>query len=304
MEDLQELLNECQRAARATAGQGEVADYIPALAAADPEAFGMAIATVQGELYHVGDWEQPFSIQSISKLFTLLLALSHGDDTLWQGVGLEPSGTRFNSLFQLESDHGKPRNPFMNAGALVVTDRLQALTGDASGAVLDLLRTESGNPAIAVDPLVAASEAQTIDRNAALGHLIKSYGNLRNEVPVVLDHYIAHCSISASCRDLALVGRMLARHGLAADGTRRLTRSQAKRINAVMLTCGTYDEAGEFAYRVGLPAKSGVGGGMLAIVPGRAAICVRGPRLDPAGNSVAAMTALDHFTTATGWSIF
>jgi glutaminase len=302
--DYQQLLEQSMAAAARTRGRGQVADYIPALACADPDAFGMALATADGEVYGVGDCEQPFSIQSISKLFTLALVLAEGGDELWQGVGREPSGNPFNSLVQLEIEQGIPRNPFINAGALVVTDRLQTRTGHAAEAVLAFLRTESGNPRLEADPGVAASEAEYGHRNAALAHFIASYGNLHNPVPDVLAEYYAHCSITATCRDLALAGRFLARHGLRADGSRFLSRSEAKRVNAVMLTCGTYDAAGEFAYRVGLPGKSGVGGGILAIIPGRAVVCAWSPALDKAGNSVAALAALDTFTTASGLSVF
>ncbi|MER7584810.1 glutaminase [Kitasatospora sp. NPDC097691] len=298
------LLAAAETAARATRGQGRVADYIPALATADPEAFGMAVATVDGELHGVGDWEQPFSVQSVSKLFSLALAVAYGGDTLWRGVGREPSGNPFNSLVQLETEHGIPRNPFINAGALVVTDRLQTMTGDASGAVREFLRRESGNPGLDTDPVVAASEAEHGHRNAALAHFIASHGNLENPVETVLEHYYAHCALTTSCRDLVLAGSFLARYGVRADGTHLMSRSEAKRINAVLLTCGTYDAAGEFAFRVGLPGKSGVGGGILAILPGRAAVCAWGPRLDQAGNSVAAVTALDTLTTLSGCSVF
>ena len=291
-------------AALRTRGSGRVADYIPALAAVDPDAFGMAVATLEGEVYGVGDCEQAFSIQSISKLFTLALVLAEGGDDLWRGVGREPSGNPFNSLIQLEIEQGIPRNPFINAGAIVVTDRLQTRTGDAAEAVLAFLRAESGNPRLRTDPSVAASEAEAGHRNAALAHFIASFGNLHNPVPDVLAEYYAHCSITASCRDLALAGRFLARHGLRADGSRFLSRSEAKRVNAVMLTCGTYDAAGEFAYRVGLPGKSGVGGGVLAIIPGQAVVCAWSPALDRAGNSVGAVAALDAFTTASGLSVF
>ncbi|MCX5213841.1 glutaminase [Kitasatospora sp. NBC_00240] len=302
--DLQDQLNQAMEAARPVLGTGRVADYIPALAAADPAAFGLALATVDGEVHGVGAWEQPFSIQSISKLFTLSLALAVGGDDLWRRVGREPSGSPFNSLVQLETEHGIPRNPFINAGAVVVTDRLHSLTGDARAAVRDFLRAESGNPLLDSDSVVAASEAEHGHRNAALAHFIASYGNLENPVATVLQHYYDHCALTASCRDLALAGLFLARHGLRADGSRLLTRSEAKRINAVLLTCGTYDAAGQFAYRVGLPGKSGVGGGILAVVPGRGTLCAWGPALDPAGNSIGAVAALDAFTTATGWSVF
>ncbi|WP_030911549.1 glutaminase [Streptomyces sp. NRRL F-5126] len=303
--DYEEPLREAMRAARATAGRGRIADYIPALADADPHAFGMAIATVDGQVHGVGDWERPFSIQSVSKLFTLALVLSHGGgDTLWRRVGREPSGNPFNSLVQLETEQGIPRNPFINAGALVVTDRLLSLTGDAAQQVRAFLRAESGNPDLATDRDIAASEAAHGHLNAALAHFLASHGNLDNEVEQVLEHYYGHCAIAASCRDLALACRFLARHGLRADDTRLLSGSDAKRVNAVLLTCGTYDAAGEFAYRVGLPGKSGVGGGVLAVVPGRAALCAWGPALDAAGNSVAAVAALDAFTTVTGLSVF
>lgn len=301
--DFEAALHEAMEAARPVIGAGRVADYIPALAGTDPSAFGMALATVDGGVHGVGDWEQPFSVQSISKLFTLCLVLARTDD-VWKRVGREPSGNPFNSLLQLEAEHGIPRNPFINAGAIVVTDRLQTLTGDASGAVRDFLRAESGNPGLGADPTVAASEALHGHRNAALAHFIASYGNLHNPVDTVLHHYYDHCALTASCRDLALAGTFLARHGLRADASRLLTPSNAKRVNAILLTCGTYDAAGEFAYRVGLPGKSGVGGAILAILPGKGALCAWSPGLDQAGNSVAAVAALDAFTTATGWSVF
>ncbi|MEE1816333.1 MULTISPECIES: glutaminase [unclassified Streptomyces] len=284
--------------------RGTPADYIPALAAGDPRDFGMAVAELDGTVYGVGDWRRPFSTQSVTKVFTLALALAGEGDALWARVGREPSGDPFNSLVQLEYEHGIPRNPFINAGALVVTDRLHRLTGDASGTLLSFLRAESGNPDLAFDAGVAASEAAHGDRNAALAHFMASYGNITGPVPALLTEYFRQCSVEASCADLALATGFLARHGLRADGSRLLTRSQAKQVNAVMLTCGTYDAAGDFAYRVGLPGKSGVGGAVVAVVPGRCTLCVWSPGLDTRGNSVAGVTALDRFTTITGLSIF
>jgi glutaminase len=300
----QELIDDAVEAARTQLGHGRVADYIPALACADPNAVGMALATVDGEVFQSGDASTGFSIQSISKLFTLALVLAEGGETLWRRVGREPSGNPFNSLVQLETEHGIPRNPFINAGAIVVTDRLLTLTGDGAEQVRQFLRAESGNPALSTNASIAASEAEHGHRNAALAHFIASHGNLDNDVDAVLAQYYEHCAIEASCRDLALAGRFLARHGVQADGVRLLSRSEAKQINAVMLTCGTYDAAGEFAYRVGLPGKSGVGGGVLAIIPGRGAVCAWSPGLYTAGNSVAAVAALDTFTTASGLSVF
>ncbi|MFE2237081.1 glutaminase [Streptomyces sp. NPDC059442] len=288
------------------AGRGRPADYIPALAAADTRRFGMAVAELDGTVYGVGDWQEPFSTQSVTKVYTLALALAlaREGDILWEHVGREPSGNPFNSLVQLEYENGIPRNPFINAGALAVTDQLHQLTGDASGTLLDFLREESGNPDLDFDRDVAASETDRGDRNAALAHFMASYGNIANPVPTLLRQYFRQCSIAASCADLALATGFLARHGIRADGSRLLTRSQAKQVNAVMLTCGTYDAAGDFAYRVGLPGKSGVGGGIIAVVPGRCTVCVWSPGLDERGNSVAGVAALDRFTTITGLSVF
>ncbi|MEV5593111.1 glutaminase [Streptomyces sp. NPDC052496] len=302
--DYQAVLEEVAAFARPYVGHGQVADYIPALEKVPMDRFGMAVADINGEVYGVGDWEVPFSVQSISKAFSLALVMANDNEDIWKRVGREPSGTPFNSLVQLEWENGVPRNPFINAGALVVTDRLQTLTGDASTTMLHFLRAESGNPDLAFDQDVADSEAEHGDRNAALAHFMASFGNLENPVPSVIEHYFWQCSIEMSCRDLAAAGGFLARHGLRADGSRLLEAREAKRINAVMLTCGTYDAAGEFAYRVGLPAKSGVGGGIVAVVPGRCTLCVWSPGLDSRGNSVAGAAALDHFTSLTGWSVF
>lgn len=302
--DYQALLEQVATDIAPLIGSGTTAEYIPALASVDPRQFGMAIADLDGNVFGVGDWHTPFSTQSITKVFALALALAEGGDSLWERVGREPSGNPFNSLVQLEYENGIPRNPFINAGALVVTDRLQTLTGDASSELLGFLREESQNPDVAFDAEVASSEQEHGDRNAALAHFMAAYGNIDNPVPTLLEHYFWQCSIEMSCADLARAGRFLARHGLRADGSRLLTRSEAKQVNAVMLTCGTYDAAGEFAYRVGLPGKSGVGGGIVAVVPGACTLAAWSPGLDPQGNSVAAVAALDRFTTLTGLSVF
>jgi glutaminase len=302
--EYERILDRVAGAVRGVLGSGHVPDQIPELADADPQVFGLAVATVEGDVHGVGEWRRRFSIQSISKVFTLALVIQKDGEALWARVGREPSGTAFNSLVQLEYEHGIPRNPFINAGALVVTDRLLTLTGDACGAVERFLQTECDCPEITSDQVVASSEAEHGHRNAALAHFLASYGNLENPVDRVLDHYIRHCAIAMSCAELALAGGFLARHGVRRDGTRLVSRSDAKRINAVMLTCGTYDAAGEVAYRVGVPAKSGVAGGILAIIPGRCSLCVWSPGLDDKGNSIAGIAALDAFTTLTGWSVF
>ena len=298
------LLDRVMAVVEPSIGAGRVPDSIPALASADVAGFGMAVATVDGELHGIGAWREEFSVQSISKVFALAAVVALDAPGIWARVGREPSGDPFNSLVQLEHDRGVPRNPFINAGALVVTDHLLTLTGDASGAVSELARDESENVDIWSDPRVAASEAEHSHRNAALAHLVASFGNLHNEVDIVLDHYFRQCALQMSCADLAVAAGFLARHGVGRGGRRVLSRSDAKRVNAVMLTCGTYDGAGEFAYRVGLPGKSGVGGGVLAVIPGRCAVCAWSPGLDDSGNSVAAVAALDAFTTLTGWSVF
>ncbi len=301
--DLQALLDDLARESAPFAAQGKVANYIPALAAVDPTRFGIALATVDGQLLGSGDWRTSFSIQSVSKAFSLALVLARDGEALWRRVGREPSGNPFNSLVQLEYEKGIPRNPFINAGALILIDRLLSLTGDSLGTLQAFLQVECGG-SVPVDPVVAASEAEHGHRNAALAHFMASCGNLENPVERVLDHYFRQCALCMSCAGLARAGLFLANHGLRADGSRLLTRSEAKRINSVMLTCGTYDAAGDFAYRVGLPGKSGVGGGILAVLPGRGVLCVWSPALDAHGNSVAGVEALDRFTTRTGWSVF
>ncbi|ALE05490.1 glutaminase [Arthrobacter sp. ERGS1:01] len=302
--DMQATLEEIVKAVAPLKGQGTVASYIPSLGGVPPEKFGICVAMADGPVYGAGDWHEPFSIQSISKVFSLALVMARDYDSIWKRVFREPSGTPFNSLVQLEADKGIPRNPFINAGAIVVTDRLLTLTGDAAGSIRGLLRQEAGNPTIDIDATVAASEARHGHRNAAMAHLLASFGNLENPVDDVLANYFDQCALAMCCEDLALSARFLARQGVSTGGSPFLSPNQSKRVNAVMLTCGTYDAAGEFAYRVGLPGKSGVGGGIVAIVPGRCSIAVWGPELDANGNSVVGTAALDEFTTRTGWSVF
>lgn len=252
--DLQRTIDEITQKVAPIVGRHAGADYIPGLKAVDFNQFGMAVATVTGEVYGAGNWTTPFSIQSISKVFTLALVLAADGEDIWQRVFREPSGNAFNSLVQLEHEAGIPRNPFINAGALVITDRLHTLTGNASGTVKNLLGAESGKT-INTDPGIAASEATHSHRNAALAHLLSSYNNLEIPVETVLHEYIQHCALAMSCRDLAVAARFLASDGRRANGGNVLSASQTKRVNAPMLTCGLYDAAGEFAYRVGLPAK-------------------------------------------------
>jgi len=234
-----------------------------------------------------------------------VMALRLEGDAVWERVGREPSGTPFNSLVQLEAESGKPRNPFINPGALVCTDILCSRYATPENAVVEFLRPLCRNPGVHWDRAVAASERRTSHRNAAMAHLIKSFGNLRNDVDHVLDAYCRHCAIEMSCVELARAVTFLAHGGSdPASATHILDGSLTKRLNALMLTCGTYDSAGDFAFRVGLPAKSGVGGGIVAVMPGECGVCVWSPGLEPSGNSLAGSLALERFTDLTGRSIF
>ncbi|MDE6809764.1 MAG: glutaminase [Muribaculaceae bacterium] len=286
-------------------GKGKVADYIPALANTDPRQFGIAVQTLEGDTFSVGDADVKFSIQSISKVFTFAMVIRHLGDKIWSSVGREPSGNPFNSLVQLEHEHGIPRNPFINAGALVITDRLIDLYDRPKEAILDFVRRLTGNDDIYFDHPIARSEREHADRNMALAYFMKSFGNIHNDVNTLLDVYCSQCSISMSCIDLARAFRFLANEGVnPVDGEQILTPSQAKRLGAVMLTCGFYDESGDFAFRVGMPGKSGVGGGVVAYIPRNIVIATWSPELDPHGNSLIGIETLERFTTDIRNSIF
>ena len=287
--------------------RGEVASYIPELARADASAFGLAVVDDEGRVVVAGDGDTPFSIQSVSKVFTLTLALGKIGDRLWRRVGREPSGSPFNSIVQLERESGVPRNPFINAGAIAVTDAI--LSGheprEALGEILRFMRFLADDDTIRIDESVAASERRTGFRNVALANYMKSFGVIGSPVDHVLGVYFHHCAIEMSCRQLAMAGRFLAWRGRdPSSGHSVVTAERARRINAVMLTCGHYDGSGEFAYRVGLPGKSGVGGGILAIAPGKASIAVWSPGLDASGNSHLGRIALETLAKRMGWSIF
>lgn len=302
--DYRELLESIVADVRALTAQGAVADYIPALANVPRERCGIAVATVDGAVFSAGDADVPFSIQSISKLFALALALQREGDDLWRRVGREPSGTPFNSLVLLERERGIPRNPFVNAGALVIADVLCRRYLQPERAVLEFVHRLLGSTHVAIDAAVARSERLHSDRNAAIAHFMKSFGNLDGDVAQLLDAYCAQCAIAMSCRDLARAALFLAADGVQPPGIAVLDAPAARRVNAVMLTCGAYDASGDYAWRIGLPTKTGVGGGIVAIAPGRLAICAWSPALDAAGNSIAAAAAVERFAAATGLSIF
>ena len=303
--DYQSVIDRIRDEVRELWGQGRVADYIPALEKVNPRQFGMAVATLDGQEYSTGDAQVCFSIQSISKVFTLAMVTRHVGDDIWDAVGREPSGNPFNSLVQLEYEQGKPRNPFINAGALVVTDRLISLYPHPKDAMLEFVRSLCGNDDIYYDKEIARSERLNADRNMSLAYLMKSFGNIRNDVDALLDVYCHQCAISMSCVDLARAFLFLSNRGVNPfSGKQVLSVSQAKRLGALMLTCGFYDESGDFAFRAGLPGKSGVGGGIAAYIPGNLAVTVWSPELNRHGNSLAGMAALEHFTTDIGNSIF
>ncbi|AUU85469.1 MULTISPECIES: glutaminase B [Leclercia] len=287
-------------------GKGKVADYIPALASVNGNKLGIAITTVDGQHFQAGDATERFSIQSISKVLSLVAAMrQYDEDEIWQRVGKDPSGQPFNSLLQLEIEQGKPRNPFINAGALVVCDMLQSRLSAPRQRMLEIVRQLSGVSDIGYDSAVARSEFEHSARNAAIAWLMKSFGNFHNDVPTVLQNYFHYCALKMSCVELANTFLFLAAQGYAPHLSEPVvTPMQARQVNALMATSGMYQNAGEFAWRVGLPAKSGVGGGVVAIVPHEMAIAVWSPELDDAGNSLAGVTALEHLTQQLGRSVY
>ncbi|WP_112606392.1 glutaminase [Rhizobium sp. WW22] len=307
MTDLQAILDGIHNELSPRIGEGKVADYIPELAKVDPKQFGMAIATVDGKVYSIGDAGVPFSIQSISKVFMLTLALGKVGESLWNRVGREPSGTAFNSIVQLEREEGIPRNPFVNAGAIAVSDVVLAghEPREAIGELLRFVRYVADDDTISIDDKVARSETQTGFRNFALANFMRAYGNIHHPVEHVLGVYFHQCALSMSCRQLAKAGLYLAARGSnPITGHSVVSPKRARRINALMLTCGHYDGSGDFAYHVGLPGKSGVGGGILAVAPGIGSIAVWSPGLNKVGNSQLGAVALEMLAAHTGWSVF
>ena len=314
--DYQQILENIYKEILPYAKEGKQADYIPELAKVNPDQFGMCIHTIYGETAAIESADTHFSIQSISKVFALAMCLSIKGDALWERVGKEPSGTSFNSLVQLEVEKGVPRNPFINAGALVMADILLSHFEDAAAEFLRFVRAvvgnetieyneAVGNETIEYNEAVATSERENGYLNAAIVNLLKYHGTIKNDIEDVLHFYFLMCSIEMSCRELSLAFLAFANHRRKFDYAGiTLTSSQVKRMNAIMQTCGFYDEAGEFAYLVGLPGKSGVGGGIVAIHPLLYSVAVWSPRLNPKGNSVMGIKALELLTTETKESIF
>ncbi|NLS05152.1 glutaminase [Rhizobium sp. P32RR-XVIII] len=307
MVDLQAVLDSIYKDLTPRIGEGTVADYIPELAKVDPKQFGMAIVTVDGNIYRVGDAAVPFSIQSISKVFMLTLALGKVGEGLWKRVGREPSGSSFNSIVQLEHEHGIPRNPFINAGAIAVTDVVMAghAPREAIGELLRFVRYLADDESVTIDDKVAKSETQTGYRNFALANFMRAYRNIDHPVEHVLGVYFHQCALAMTCEQLAKAGLFLAARGSnPMTGHSVVSPKRARRINALMLMCGHYDGSGDFAYHVGLPGKSGVGGGIFAVAPRIASIAVWSPGLNKVGNSQLGSLALEMLAARTGWSVF
>lgn len=303
--DYQQILNTIEESLRPYVNRGDVADYIPELAKIDPDQFAISLCFNDGREFSAGDFRTPFSIQSISKVFVLTIAMQLVGDELWGRVDREPSGSAFNSLVQLETEMGIPRNPFINAGALISTDVIIEETKDAYSEILDLVRRISLNDKINFNQRVADSEYSQGDRNAALAYFMKSFGNINSSVDDLLKVYFAHCSIEMNTLDLARSFLFLANGGVVPyTGDVIIPAGNAKRINAIMMTCGLYNNVGDFAYSVGLPAKSGVGGGIAAVLPGEFSLAVWSPRLNENGNSLRGIKGMEIFTSLTNKSIF
>lgn len=286
-----------------TESKGEIANYIPELAKVDENKFGIYLLTSKGNSYGFGDIDEKFSIQSIAKVFSLTLAYHKLGAKLWERVGVEPSGDPFNSLVQLEYENGIPRNPFINSGALVICDILFDVFENPKVEILNFIRKISKNNNINYNLKVAKSEKDNGYKNAAHINLMKSFGNIKNNIEEVLDFYFHLCSIEMTCKELSQAFLFFA-NGCRIDDEQILSLSKSKRLNALMLTCGFYDEAGEFSFLVGLPGKSGVGGGIAAIFPGEYAVAVWSPKLNKKGNSYLGMKALELLTSKTEKSIF
>ncbi|HSF54941.1 MAG TPA: glutaminase [Algoriphagus sp.] len=303
--DYQVLINEVYNEVKSANPRGKVADYIPELASVDGDKFGIALVDLEGNIFGAGDFEEPFSIQSISKVHTLTMVAHIFQSKLWSRVNVEPSGNPFNSIAQLEFEKGIPRNPFINAGALVITDALTSKFDNPIAEVSKFINELVGNDCIKINQEVMDSELKHSERNIALGYFLKAYQNFDNQVEEVVKTYVAHCSIEMSCVNLARSLSFLANDGYSIYAKREIIpESYARRINALMLTCGFYDEAGEYAFRVGLPGKSGVGGGVAAVMPHKFSIAVWSPELNEKGNSVKSIMALELLTNKLKFSLF
>ncbi len=284
---------------------GKAASHVEGIAEFETGQFGIAVVMADGRIATGGSHDHPFAIQSISKVFAFTMALRSLGDDVFERVGREPSGDPFNSIVDLERMKGIPRNPFINSGALVVVDALlgRPKGKDTPATVRDMLMEEIGEKKLGRVAEIVEQDGKTSGwGNRAHASLAKFFDNLHGDIEKVMTAYAEQCAICLDCRQLALAGRYLMRtrgSGGSSDEARL-----ARRINALMMSCGMYDGSGDFAFRVGLPAKSGVGGGILAIAPGKASIATWSPGLDDNGNSVLGMLALEQLSERMGWSVF
>ena len=292
---------------RRSAPTGKVATYIPELGKADPGCVALALETVDGQRIALGDVAARFTLQSTSKVFSLAALLAAGDDALFEHVGCEPSGDAFHSIVRLEEEGGRPRNPFINAGAIVVSDRLPGATASERIARLQAwlaAASGAGLGTFAMDEAVYASECRTGFRNRALANYMRHHGTV-SDPELAADTYFRQCALTADVTELARLALFLAASGTDPLSRRRMLSPRDNRtIVALMTTCGLYDEVGRFAVDVGIPAKSGVSGAIVAVVPGELAIACYGPALGPRGNSVAGITMLEHLADGLGLSLF
>ena len=303
--DYQKIISNIAHSLHTFQDDGEVATYIPELGNVDPRKFGVHLSTIDDQNFSFGDSNEKFSIQSIAKVLSLTMAYNLIGEELWKRLDVEPSGFKFNSLIQIEMENGIPRNPLINAGAIVISDVLISNLENPKEDFLKFVRSITRNNSIDYSERIALSEKETGFTNGALANLMKSYGNIHNEIGKVLDFYFHLCSIEMTCKELSRTFLYLANNGFSPCSQSEITsESKSNRINSIMQLCGFYDEAGEFSFRVGLPGKSGVGGGIAAVLPHKYAIAVWSPKLNPKGNSNKGMAFLEKFTTLTGASIF
>ncbi len=304
MKDCQSIIEETYNLVKED-NKGNVASYIPELSKVDSNKFGVCLTTVEGEQYTYGDFNESFSIQSTAKVLSLSLAYDILGDQIFKRVGVEPSGVAFNSLSQLEAENGIPRNPLINSGAIVICDILCDELKDPKKELLEFIRRVANSNTIHYCPKIAKSEKDTGFRNYALINYLKSFGNIKNDVDTVIELYFHLCSIKMNCVELSIAFGYLSNKGKQLITHKRiLSEARTKRVNAIMSLCGFYDEAGEFAYKVGLPGKSGVGGGIAAILPTNFSIAIWSPKLNAKGNSYRGMKFLELFTSKTEDTIF
>ncbi len=304
---MQEIIDTLIAQNKLLTDKGVVASYIPELDKASKNALGVYVLDKERKAYFAGDYQTKFTMQSISKIVSLMLAiLDNGEDYIFHKVGMEPTGDPFNSILKLETSSAKrPNNPMINAGAIAISSFIHGK--DERGKferLLDFMRLIMEDPSLDVNYKIYVGESETGNRNRSMGYFLKSEGTIEGNVEEALDVYFKQCSVEVDTKNLATLGLFLANNGVLSNGKKIVSTRVAKIIKTLMVTCGMYDASGAFAIRVGLPSKSGVGGGIVSVVPGRMGIGVYGPALDNKGNSLAGCSFLEDFSRELGLSIF